>query len=74
MKYFTTIDLKDGFFQVPINEPDKEKTAFHTGTRLMQFTKMPQGYKNSPAIFQRMMNLILCDVINIKFWCILMTY
>ncbi|KAG0437707.1 Retrovirus-related Pol polyprotein from transposon 17.6 [Dictyocoela muelleri] len=30
----------------------------------MQFTKMPQGYKNSPAIFQRGMGLILDGMIG----------
>lgn len=66
MKYFTSIDLKDGFFQVPIKKEDKIKTALHTGTRLMQFTKMPQGYKNSPSIFQRILNIIFADVIGSK--------
>lgn len=28
-KYFTAIDLKDGFFQIPIRECDKEKTTFY---------------------------------------------
>ena len=65
-KYFTSIDLKDGFFQVPIKHADKEKTAFHTGSRLMQFTKMPQGFKNSSAIFQRMMNIIFAEIIGSK--------
>ena len=51
-KWFTVIDLKDGFFQIPIEHKDKEKTTFFTGTRLMQFRKMPQGFKNSPAIFK----------------------
>jgi hypothetical protein len=64
--YFTTIDLKDGFFQVPIKEADKIKTAFYTGSRLMQFTRMPQGFKNSPAIFQRMMSQIFSDLIGKK--------
>lgn len=63
-KYFTCIDLKDGFFQIPIRECDKEKTAFYTGKRLMQFKKMPQGFKNSPAIFQRAMQLILSDLLE----------
>ena len=66
MRYFTRLDLKDGFFQIPIREADKEKTTFYTGERLMQFKKMPQGYKNSPAIFQRTMNLIFGDMIGAK--------
>jgi hypothetical protein len=58
------IDLKDGFFHVPLRECDREKTTFYSGQRLYQFTKMPQGYKNSPAIFQRNMNLIFNKLIG----------
>jgi hypothetical protein len=63
-KYFTRLDLKDGFFQIPIRKEDKEKTAFFTGKKLMQFTRMPQGFRNSPAIFQRAMTLVLKDLIG----------
>jgi hypothetical protein len=49
---------------VSIDESDKEKTAFYTGRRLMQFRKMPQGFKNAPAIFQRAMNIIFKDKLN----------
>jgi hypothetical protein len=64
MKYFSLIDLKDGFFQIKINENDKKKTAFYTGKRLMQFTRMPQGYRNNPAVFQRAMNYVLGNEIG----------
>lgn len=63
-KFFTLIDLKDGFFQIKIAEEDRKKTAFYTGKKLMQFACMPQGYKNSPAIFQRAMNIIFQDLID----------
>ncbi|KAG0419634.1 Retrovirus-related Pol polyprotein from transposon opus [Dictyocoela roeselum] len=53
MKYFSVLDLKDGYFQVPLCTEDREKTTFlDADNRLLQFKKMPQGYKNSPAIFQ----------------------
>ena len=66
-RYFSIIDLKDGYFQVELCEKYREKTAFLDGAgRLMQFRKMPQGYKNSPAIFQRGMQLILKDLIPSK--------
>ena len=65
--HFSIIDLKDGYFQVPIHPADKEKTTFLDGKgRLMQFTKMPQGYKNAPAIFQRGMTTILGDLLHSK--------
>lgn len=66
MKYFSVIDLKDGFFHINIRPQDKEKTTFYTGSRLMQFVKMPQGYKNSPAIFQRAINLMFSEIIGKK--------
>ncbi|KAG0440541.1 Retrovirus-related Pol polyprotein from transposon opus [Dictyocoela muelleri] len=65
MSYFSVIDLKDGYFQVNLSKKDREKTTFlDTNNRLMQFRKMPQGYKNSPAIFQRGMGMILEGMIG----------
>jgi hypothetical protein len=65
-RYFSTIDLKDGFYHVDLNEQDREKTTFFTGSRLMQIFKMPQGFRNSPAVFQRAMTLMFKDVIGVK--------
>lgn len=66
MKYFTLIDLENEFFHVKIREEDKEKTAFMAGNRLMQCKRMPQGYKNSSAIFQHAMELILTGLVGEK--------
>ncbi|KAG0433115.1 Transposon Ty3-G Gag-Pol polyprotein [Dictyocoela muelleri] len=47
MKYFSVLYLKDGYFQVPLSVKDREKTTFlDPNQRMLQFTKMPQGYKN----------------------------
>ncbi|KRH94222.1 KRAB-A domain-containing protein [Pseudoloma neurophilia] len=71
-KIFSIIDLKDGFWQVPLREEDRCKTAFlDARNRLMQFTKMPQGFKNFPAIFQRGMHIILQDMIGTCCFCCL---
>ncbi|KAG0438461.1 Retrovirus-related Pol polyprotein from transposon opus [Dictyocoela muelleri] len=65
MRVFSLIDLNDGFFQVSLVKEDREKTTFlDANNRLMQFTVMPQGFKNSPAIFQRGMNIILKGLIG----------
>jgi hypothetical protein len=58
--WFSTLDIMKSFFQIPINdERSRELTAFRTPFGLYQWKRMPQGYKNSPAIFQRAMDSIL---------------
>jgi hypothetical protein len=61
-QYFSKLDLKSGFYQIPIKEEDKEKTAFITSFGLFQFNVLPMGLKNSPPTFQKVMSntLRLC--------------
>ncbi len=58
-KFMTSLDLKNGFWQVPIREQDREKTAFVTSDGLFHFKRMPFGLCNSPATFQRLMDQVL---------------
>lgn len=58
-KVFSTIDMTAGYWQIPLNPADKEKTAFSTGTGLYQFRMMPMGISNAPPSFQRLMELVL---------------
>ena len=53
--YFSKLDLKSGFYEIPIKEADKEKTAFVTPFGLYQFNVLPMGLKNSPPTFQKVM-------------------
>jgi Reverse transcriptase (RNA-dependent DNA polymerase) len=61
-KIFSTFDLKDGFFQIVLAEGSRPLTAVRTVMGLVQYRRLPQGLKNSPATFQRIVNQTLGDL------------
>ncbi|CAF2908943.1 unnamed protein product [Rotaria sp. Silwood2] len=60
-QYFTKVDLKSGYFQIPIHESDIPKTAIITQDGLYEFTVLAQGLMNAPPTFQRVMNELLAN-------------
>ena len=61
---FCTLDLRSGYWQMPVHHSDQHKTAFcpGPGLGLFEFKRMPFGLTGAPSSFQRMMDKIFRDL------------
>ncbi|GJP78256.1 hypothetical protein CLOP_g8581 [Closterium sp. NIES-67] len=59
---FSTLDMRQGFNQIVIQEEDKCKTAFHGVDGLYEWNVMLFGLRNASAVFQRVMDQVLKTV------------
>ena len=57
--WFSQLDSNSAYWQVPVAESSRPKTAFRTRHGLYEFKKLPFGLTNSPATFGRVMQLVL---------------
>ena len=65
-KIFSSLDLLQGFHQIPLSEKSKEYTAFTAGSLgFYQYTRMPFGFCNATATFQRTMETVLKDLLRV---------
>ena len=60
-KLYNLLDLRDGFWQIPMHPASAEKTAFVTPHGHYQFNVMPFGLTNAPATFQKLIDELLDD-------------
>ena len=56
---FTTLDLKQGYHQLPVHPDSIEKTAFACHLGLFEWTRMPMGVSCGPPVFQREMQKVM---------------
>ena len=63
-KYFTSLDLKKGYYQIPIKKADRIKTAFNTDNNTYCYSRMAMGMCNAAATFQRMIQNVLQPVLG----------
>jgi len=57
--YISLIDLANSYYQVPVHEGDRDKLAFRTRRGQFRLTRLGQGCRNSPAVFCRLMSMVL---------------
>ncbi|CAD6189835.1 unnamed protein product [Caenorhabditis auriculariae] len=57
-RFFTSFDLIQGFFQIPLRKKDRSLTAFATPNGTWQFRRMPMGLCGAPHTFQTAVQLL----------------
>lgn len=68
-KYFSTLDLTSGFFQMMLDPRDTHKTAIITNKGLFEFKRVPFGLSTSANSFQRLMEIVLNGLDAQKIGC-----
>ena len=58
-KFFSTLDLRQGYWQVENDPETADKTTFITRKGAFKIKVLPFGLSNAPAVFQRLMNLVM---------------
>jgi len=61
---FSTLDLRNGFFHVPVEEESIKYTSFVVPDGQFEFLKVPFGLSNSPAVFQRHIRAVFSQLIT----------
>ena len=62
-KYFSTLDLRSGYWLVELRETDKAKTSFQVGSLgFYECNRMPFGFCNAPATFEGLMERCMGDL------------
>ena len=69
-QWFSSLDMKSGYWQVEMDEESKPLTAFTVGPLgFYECERMPFGLTNAPAMFQRLVETCLGDLS--LHWCII---
>ena len=62
-KYFSTLDLKSGYYQMELDEGSREISAFVCKMGLFEMCRTPMGLANSVSSFVRLMEEVFRDML-----------
>jgi hypothetical protein len=65
-RYFSALDCCCSYWQVPLADEDRVKTAFSTATGHYEYLRMPFGLKPAPSTFQRLMNQVFMGLLGTR--------
>lgn len=57
--FMVTMDVRDGYLQLPMNETAKRFLGFRWGAEVFRYVKLPFGLNSAPALFTRVMGVIV---------------
>jgi len=60
-KWFSTLDLKSAYYQVPLATEDRAYAAFEADGKLYQYCRLPFGVTNGVSCFQRIIDSVIAD-------------
>ena len=63
-EWFSTVDLKSAYWQVPLSEETKEITAFTTFKGRFQFKRLAFGLVNAPSHFCKLMTGVIAELLG----------
>ena len=63
-KFFSSIDLRSGYFNIVLEEESRQCTAFNANGQTYIYRRLPQGIKVAPMIFQREMMKVAGDLLG----------
>ena len=62
LKFYSSLDLRSGYWQAKIDPESADQTAFVTRRGTFKFKVLSFGLTNAPALFQRLMDLVLAGL------------
>jgi hypothetical protein len=61
-KYFTTLDLNQAYYHIPLSAAAKQYTAFCTDWNLYQYTRVPFGLATGAQVLTKLLDMVFQDI------------